>query len=87
MILADDGVVHAIPELEGRAADVDMHHEAAVGRIAREEIEYLMARGLTEQEATTIIVRGFLKADVTGLPEQLQAELDDVIHACEASLF
>lgn len=87
LILADHGVVHAIPELEGRAADVDMHHEAAVGRIAREKIEYLMARGLTEQQATTIIVRGFLKTDVTGLPEQLQAELDEVIQACEASLF
>jgi len=87
LMLDEGGVIHAIPELEGGVADVDMSHEAAIGKIAGEQIDYLMARGLTQAEATAAIVRGFLKVDITGLPDALQAELDEVVEACEASLF
>jgi len=79
LILSDKGIVHAIPELEGHAKDVDMSHEAAVGKIAEEEIEYLMARGLAEDEATSTIVRGFLNVDIEGLPQQLKNEIDKII--------
>lgn len=87
LMLSEGGMIRAIPELEGRCADVDMSHEAAIGKIAGEQIEYLMARGLAEEEATAAIVRGFLKVDITGLPEELQAELDKAIQTCKASLF
>ncbi|MCK4534915.1 MAG: SufD family Fe-S cluster assembly protein, partial [Syntrophobacterales bacterium] len=50
-------------------------HEAAVGKIAQEEILYLMSRGLTEEEATATIVRGFLSVDIPGLPASLKAEI------------
>lgn len=53
-------VFHAIPELDGLVEVVDLCHEAAVGRIAEEEIEYLMARGLSRDEAVAVIVRSFL---------------------------
>jgi len=75
LILSDKGSIHAVPELEGRAPDVDMTHEAAVGRIAQEEIQYLMARGLTADQAAAAIVRGFLDVDIRGLPEQLEREM------------
>ncbi len=65
LMLSDKGTIHAIPELEGRAHDIDMSHEAAVGKIAEEEIHYLMARGLSSDEATSAIVRGFLDIEVT----------------------
>ena len=42
-----------------------------MGRIAPEEIEYLMARGMDEEEATATIVRGFLNVNIEGLPESL----------------
>jgi len=58
---------------------VEMSHEAAVGRIAQEEITYLQARGLTEDEATATIVRGFLSVDIPGLPAELQAEIDRAV--------
>jgi len=83
LILNEKGVIHAIPELEGRAAGVEMSHEAAVGKIAQEEIEYLMARGLTEQEATSLIVRGFLSLEIIGLPKALKEELDKLIEETE----
>lgn len=79
LILAPQGVIYAIPELEGQAAGVDMSHEAAVGRIAQEEIEYLMARGLDEEEAVSTIVRGFLSVKIEGLPPALEEELEEAI--------
>jgi Fe-S cluster assembly scaffold protein SufB len=87
LMLSERGRIHAIPELESTEANVEMSHEAAVGKIAQEEIEYLMARGLTEDEATATIVRGFLNVDIEGLPPELQEDLDRVIKVSEQSLF
>jgi len=78
-LLLNGGLIHAVPELEGRADGVEMSHEAAVGKIAQEEITYLMSRGLSEDEATSTIVRGFLSVDIPGLPPQLKAEIDKAI--------
>ena len=78
-LLLNGGLIHAIPELEGRVDGVEMSHEAAVGKIAQEEITYLMSRGLSEDEATSTIVRGFLSVDIPGLPPQLKAEIDRAI--------
>jgi len=75
LILSETGRIHAIPELEGTRRDVEMTHEAAVGKIAPEEIEYLMARGLTQEEATAAIVRGFLDIEIRGLPESIREEI------------
>jgi Fe-S cluster assembly scaffold protein SufB len=78
-LLLNGGVIHAIPELEGHVDGVEMSHEAAVGKIAQEEITYLMARGLSEDEATATIVRGFLSVDIPGLPSELQKEIDRAV--------
>ncbi|SFM44198.1 SufB/SufD family protein [Thermodesulforhabdus norvegica] len=78
-LILNGGIIHAIPELEGHVDGVEMSHEAAVGKIAQEEIFYLMARGLTEDEATATIVRGFLNVDIPGLPPQLKAEIDKAV--------
>jgi hypothetical protein len=75
LILSEKGIIHAIPELEGKLRDIDITHEAAVGRIADEEIRYLMSRGLSSDEATSAIVRGFLDVEIKGLPESLRAEI------------
>ncbi|BAT71720.1 Fe-S cluster assembly protein SufBD [Thermosulfidibacter takaii ABI70S6] len=86
LLLTNDGIMHAIPELEGRAKDLEMSHEAAVGKIAKEEIEYLMARGLTEDEAAATIVRGFLNVDIIGIPESLKKELDEIIRMSDSAM-
>jgi len=82
-LLLKGGIIHAIPELEGHADGVEMSHEAAVGKIAQEEITYLMSRGLSEDEATSTIVRGFLSVDIPGLPPELKAEIDKAIEASD----
>jgi Fe-S cluster assembly scaffold protein SufB len=83
LILGETGHIHAIPELKGTLAGIDLSHEAAVGKIAEEEVEYLMARGLTRDEATATIVRGFLRVDIEGLPPLLSDELKRAVEASE----
>ena len=83
LILGDKGIIYAVPELKGTLAGIDLSHEAAVGKIAEEEVEYLMARGLTRNEATAAIVRGFLRVDIEGLPPMLAAELKKAVEASE----
>jgi Fe-S cluster assembly scaffold protein SufB len=86
-LILSDGLIHAIPELEGHVAGVEMSHEAAVGKIAQEEIEYLMARGLDEETAISTIVRGFLNVDIEGLPPSLKKEIDVAISESERDMF
>jgi Fe-S cluster assembly scaffold protein SufB len=84
LILSEEGRIHAIPELEGKVSDIDMSHEAAVGKIAADEIQYLMARGLSSEEATAAIVRGFLDVKIKGLPEYLEREIKKAIRKEES---
>ncbi len=86
LMLTDKGYILAIPELEAHVSNVDMSHEAAVGKIAREEIEYLMARGLDEEEATSLVVRGFLNVRIEGLPDELQAKIDKTIEEAKKGM-
>ncbi len=86
-LILKDGTIHAIPELEGTVAGVELSHEAAVGKVAQEEIEYLMARGLDEDEATSTIVRGFLNVDIMGLPPELKQAVDKIIEEAGEEMF
>ncbi|MEZ0343637.1 MAG: SufD family Fe-S cluster assembly protein [Caldimicrobium sp.] len=79
LMLSDEGLMMAIPELDSHYSDVELTHEAAVGKIAREEVEYLMARGLTEDEATSLIVKGFLSVKIEGLSQELQKQIDKTL--------
>ncbi len=60
-ILMDEGSVSAIPEITANHLDASLIHEAAIGKIAGEQITKLMTLGLTEAEAEAQIVNGFLK--------------------------
>lgn len=79
LILGKNGVNVAIPELDARVPDVEMTHEASLGKIARDQVDYIMSRGLTEDEAVGMIVRGFLEVGIRGIPEELKAEIDKTI--------
>ena len=60
-IIMDDASVSAIPELTANDIDANLIHEAAIGKIAGEQLIKLMTLGLTEKEAEEQIVNGFLK--------------------------
>ena len=60
-IIMDNANISAIPEITANNPDAALIHEAAIGKIAGEQIIKLMTLGLTEQEAEEEIVNGFLK--------------------------
>ena len=60
-ILMDNGQVSAIPKINANNVDARLIHEAAIGKIAGEQLDKLMTLGLTEKEAEEHIVNGFLK--------------------------
>ena len=60
-IIMDQGVVSAIPELTANHVDAALIHEAAIGKIAGEQLIKLMTLGLTPEEAEAKIIEGFLK--------------------------
>ncbi|HIS67620.1 MAG TPA: SufD family Fe-S cluster assembly protein [Candidatus Scatomorpha merdipullorum] len=60
-IVMDESYVQAIPEITANSVEASLVHEAAIGKIAGEQITKLMTLGLTEAEAEEQIVAGFLK--------------------------
>ena len=60
-IIMDDACVTALPQIEANHVDASLIHEAAIGKIAGEQLIKLMTLGLSEKEAEEHIVNGFLK--------------------------
>jgi len=60
-IIMDNGTILAVPALEANNVDAALIHEAAIGKIAGEQLVKLMTLGLTEQEAEEEIINGFLR--------------------------
>ena len=59
--------------------EVEVSHEAAVGKIGDEQLFYLMSRGLSEKEATKMIVSGFIEPLIRELPLEYAVELNRLI--------
>ena len=57
----DDATISAIPEIKANHPESNLIHEAAIGKIAGEQLIKLMSLGLTEKEAENQIINGFLK--------------------------
>ncbi|MBQ4364970.1 MAG: SufD family Fe-S cluster assembly protein, partial [Clostridia bacterium] len=60
-IIMDNGRILAVPGLEANDLDASLVHEAAIGKIAGDQIIKLMTLGLTEAEAEEQIINGFLR--------------------------
>ncbi|MEJ2568491.1 MAG: SufD family Fe-S cluster assembly protein, partial [candidate division WOR-3 bacterium] len=52
---------------------------ASIGKIAGEKLNYLMSRGLNEETARALLIRGFLEKGIHGLPANLEKKLDKLI--------
>jgi len=72
LLLSESALIHAVPELLANAEGTELSHEAAVGKISEDQVQYLMARGFSEAEAEALIVRGFMDVNILGLPENLR---------------
>lgn len=67
------------PYIEIKEQDVSIGHEASVSRIGEEQLFYLMSRGLSEAEASTMIVNGFIEPLVKELPMEYAIEMNRLI--------
>ena len=67
------------PYVDVREDDVSMGHEATVSRVSEEQLFYLMSRGLSEDEAMAMIVRGFVEPIARELPMEYAIELNRLI--------
>ncbi|MHA1831630.1 MAG: SufB/SufD family protein [Candidatus Helarchaeota archaeon] len=80
LLLDGETKMEAIPELQVNVEGAELSHEAAVGKIAENEIYYLMTRGLSEDEAVAVIIRGFMDIGIFGLPKQLNDEIKNIMN-------
>lgn len=67
------------PYIDSKEQEVDVAHEATVGKISEEQIFYLMSRGLSEEQAVGMIVSGFIEPIVKELPLEYAVELNRLI--------
>ena len=79
LILDKDSRSDTYPVMEIDEADVSIAHEASVSRLEDEQLFYLMSRGLSEVEASTMIVNGFLDPLVRELPMEYAVEMNRLI--------
>lgn len=86
-LVMGDAEVRAYPSLISEHPNAELTHEAAIGKVAEEQICYLMSRGLDEREAAAVLARGFMKSAVSEeLPPELAEELRKAISAAAEAL-
>jgi Fe-S cluster assembly protein SufB len=79
LILDSDSRSDTYPYIEVEEQDVQIEHEASVSRIGEEQLFYLMSRGLSEAEASSMIVSGFIEPLIKELPMEYAVEMNRLI--------
>lgn len=79
LLIDDASVSNTFPFMKIDNNEVDIAHEASVGKIGDEEIFYLMSRGLTQEQAMQMVVSGFIEPIIKQLPMEYAIELNKLI--------
>jgi Fe-S cluster assembly protein SufB len=79
LILDEGSRSETYPYIDIQEDDTSMSHEATVGRVSDDQVFYLMSRGMTENEATNLIVQGFLEVFTKELPMEYALEFNRLI--------
>jgi Fe-S cluster assembly protein SufB len=79
LMLDDQSRSDTYPYIDINEDDTTMTHEATVGKVSAEQVFYLMSRGLTENEATNLIVQGFLEVFTKELPMEYAIEFNRLV--------
>lgn len=82
IVFSERAKIYAIPQLLSEGArKAELSHEASIGPIAEEQVEYLMSRGITREDAVSAITSGFLNLDIPYIPDFLDKNIKEVIVA------
>jgi Fe-S cluster assembly protein SufB len=79
LLLDHDSRSDTYPTIDVHAKDVYIGHEATVSKIGEEQLFYLNSRGLTDEEATTMVVSGFIEPLVKELPMEYAVEMNRLV--------
>ena len=79
LMLDDISRSDTYPYIDIQEDDTSMTHEATVGKVSADQVFYLMSRGLTENEATNLIVQGFLEVFTKELPMEYAIEFNRLV--------
>ncbi len=79
LLLDPDSRSDTYPTIEVDEEDVTIGHEASVSKVGEEQLFYLMSRGLSQEEATTMVVSGFIEPLVKELPMEYAVEMNRLI--------
>jgi len=79
LILDEDSRSDTYPYMEIEESDIQIGHEATVSKVGDDQLFYLMSRGLTEEQATAMVVAGFIEPIVRELPMEYAVELNRLI--------
>lgn len=79
LIMDNESTSDTIPYNEIRNDNITLEHEATVSKVSEEQLFYLMSRGISEQEATEMIVMGFIEPFTKELPMEYAVEMNRLI--------
>jgi Fe-S cluster assembly scaffold protein SufB len=78
LMLSEKAFIQTIPELIAKSPNVTLTHEASIGRIAEDEINYLVSKGFSKDEAISALVRGFASIEIKGVPEKVKSYIESI---------
>jgi Fe-S cluster assembly protein SufB len=79
LILDENSRSDTYPYMEIEENDAEIGHEATVSKVGDEQLFYLMSRGLTEEQATSMVVAGFIEPIIKELPMEYAVEMNALI--------
>ncbi|WP_257203336.1 SufD family Fe-S cluster assembly protein [Corynebacterium cystitidis] len=85
LLLADGGGILSVPALDAQVAGAQLSHEASVGMIDDEKLDYLKALGMDEDSARNLIVQGFLNLEDDRIPSSVRARVQELVTAAQGA--
>ncbi len=79
LLLDEDSRSDTYPYMEVEESNIDIGHEATVSKVGEDQLFYLMSRGLSEEQATAMVVAGFIEPIVKELPMEYAVEMNRLI--------
>lgn len=79
LLLDEDSRSDTYPSMEIEESNIDIGHEATVSKVGEDQLFYLMSRGLSEEQATAMVVAGFIEPIVKELPMEYAVEMNRLI--------
>ena len=79
LIMDNESISDTIPYNEILNDNISLEHEAKVSKVSKEQLYYMMSRGISEEEATAMIVNGFMEPITKELPMEYAVEMNRLI--------